>query len=144
MDRAILVLEVAIGVAPITIVGGVYSLLGLYFSAGALIASVWARSVNAVPVFLKIFGLAAGGLAGIVGLWAVVLISASRRPPSAQLSRAALYGSAIGIITAVIAVILMIHGSVASPWPMAVVLGPVFVVLHRAPAILRRQRASEP
>lgn len=142
VDRVILAAEMA-AVVPLTLAGGLYSILGLYVSVGALIASAWTRSARNIGVFVETFALAAGGLAGLLGLWAVLAISAGRRQPSAPIVRIALAACAVGVLTAAAAVILMARGSVASPWTMAVVLAPVVVVLHRAPAIARLGRAPQ-
>jgi hypothetical protein len=138
VDRVVLALEIALGVLPITVVGGLYSIMGLYFGAVAVVMSLLQRAPGVLAVWFGIFALGAGGLLGIIGLWAVVLICAGRRPPSAQLVRAAVYGSVVGVLASVTALLFLYRGTVsASPIIIGILLAPILVVAHRVPAIAR-------
>lgn len=138
-DRILLTLELVLGVLPVTIVGGGYSLFGLLFGSVWLVMSVRALTFDAVGWWLVVFALAAGGLFGIVGLWSVMIISASSRRPAPPMIQIALAGSGVGVITAVSALLLMAGGDLASPrYVIYGLAAPIVVVLHRAPAIIRR------
>lgn len=138
-DRILLALELVLGVLPITVVGGGYSLLGLLFGSVWLVMSLRALTFDAVAWWLAVFALAAGGLFGIVGLWSVMLISASSRRPALRMIRLALGGSSVGVITAVSAVLLIAHGGVGGArYILYMLVAPIVVVLHRAPAIAKR------
>ncbi|HTK29799.1 MAG TPA: hypothetical protein VL309_09625 [Vicinamibacterales bacterium] len=140
--RAVLALEVAAGVVPITIVGGLYAMMGLLFGAASLAASIAARSLDAAELWLGIFSLAAGGAVGLLGLWALVLATwttGSAQPPGITLVRAALGGSAIGVLTAAATLLLMYLGPFTGrPLFVYALIAPVFVVAHRAPPLARR------
>jgi len=144
IDRVVLAFEMIVGVLPITVVGGLYSILGLYVSPWALLMSLWMRAPAAFGLWLGVFALAAGGLFGIVGLWLVILLSWPVLPPRAQLARTALGGSVVGVVTAVAALSMMAVDSRLGEKSVvvAVVVAPVLVVLHRLPRISRIASSS--
>lgn len=135
-DRILLALEVAFGVLPITIVGGFYSILGLLFGTVSLAMSVLERAFGAFALWFGILALAAGGFLGIVGLWAAIAISAAPGPPNSSMIRLAVTGSAVGVLTAVAALILMVRGAFdGRPSIIYALVASIIVALHRAPAI---------
>ncbi len=138
-DRILLMLELVLGVLPVTIVGGGYSLLGLLFGSVWLVMSVRALTFDAVGWWLAVSALAAGGLFGIVGLWSVMIISASSRRRTPPMIRIALAGSGVGVVTAVSAMLLTAWGAFNAPRSIVYgLMAPIVVVLHRAPAIAKR------
>ena len=135
----LLALEVAFGVLPITIVGGFYSILGLLFGTVSVVMSVLERAFSAFAFWFGILALAAGGFIGLVGLWAVIAISAASRPPRSSMIRVAVIGCAIGVLTAVAALLLMVGGAFDGRPPIIYgLVASIIVVLHRAPAIGKR------
>jgi hypothetical protein len=135
-DRILLAVEVAFGVLPITIVGGFYSILGLLFGTVSVTMSVLERAFAPFAFWFGILALATGGFFGIVGLWTVVAISAASRPPSSSMIRVAIAGSAVGVLTAVAALILMVRGAFdGRPVIVYGLVASIIVALHRAPAI---------
>jgi len=138
-DRLVLGIEIAVGILPITIVGGITSVMGMYFGGVSVAISVAERSLSAATLWLGILGLAAGGLAGIVGLWAVVLVTISPGRTDQALAKAAIFGSVTGVVTAAIAMLQAFRGDGRpSAEVVALLVAPVLVVAHRLPAILRR------
>jgi hypothetical protein len=138
-DRVLLALEILFGVLPITIVGGVYSVLGLLFGSVSLVMSVREYAFGAFPLGFGIFALAASGLIGIVGLWAVIALSAGVRPPTAPTINAALAASAIGALAATVGLLLMV-GRVSEHRSLIVysLVSPIVVLLHRGRSIAKR------
>jgi hypothetical protein len=137
-DRLLLALEIVFGVLPVTIVGGGYSLFGLLFGTVYFALSVRAVAFDAFAWWCGVFALAAGGFVGIVGLWAVILISASSRRPSPPMIRVAVVGSGVGVLTAASALLLMGGGAFHAPWYIVYgLVAPIVVVVHRARAIAK-------
>lgn len=138
-DRILLALELVFGVLPITIVGGAYSLIGLLSGGVWFVMSVRALTFDAVAWWLAVIALAAGGLVGIAGVWSLMLISASSRPPAPPAIRLALGGSTVGVITAVSALLLIADSGFEAPrYVLYGLVAPIVVVLHRGPALARR------
>jgi ethanolamine transporter EutH len=137
-DRIVLALEILLGVLPITIVGGGYSLLGLLFSIVSVFLAVREHAFNVFVFWLGILGLAASGLAGIVGLWAVIALSAAFRPTSSPMRRVAVIGSVAGVLAAAVVLGLMLIGRVdRRPAVAYILVAPILVVLHRAPSFTK-------
>jgi len=137
-DRLVLGLEIALGIVPITMVGGLYATIGMYFGGAAIAVSIAQRSLSGSTLWLGIMALAAGGLAGIVGLWALVLVTISSRPPDRVLMKTAIVGSVAGVATAALALIESLSASARpSATIVALLVAPVLVVVHRLPAIVR-------
>jgi len=135
-DRAILALEVLLGVLPITIIGGGYSLLGVVFGSVSVFLAVREHAFNVFALWLGILALSGSGLFGIVGLWALIALSMGFQP---RVVRVALTGSAVGVLAAVITLLLLLGGIFErSPVVVYLLVAPILVVLHRRPAIKRR------
>jgi len=138
VDRIVLALEVVFGVLPATIVGGGYSLLGVVFGIVSVLLSVRGLAFNAFVLWVGILAWAASGLAGIVGLWAAIALSAAYRPPSARMVRVAFVGSIVGVLAAVVGLGFMLMGGAdRSPLFVYVLVAPILVVLHRVPRLQR-------
>lgn len=134
-DRVVLALEMLLGVLPITIIGGAYSLLGVLFGSVSIFLGVREHAFNVFAVWLGILALAGGGVFGIVGLWAVIALSAGLRPGPSMM-RVALIGSAVGVVAAAVTLLSMLAGLFdRRPAVVYLLLAPILVVLHRRPAI---------
>jgi hypothetical protein len=132
-DRIVLGLEIVLGAVPITIVGGIYSLLGLVFAPFSILVAVREGAFNVFAIWSGILALALGGAIGIVGLWVMILVAAAARPSRSQLIRVALRGTGIGVATAIATILLMLDGVFrGTPLVCYVLVAPLFVVAHRA------------
>ena len=131
IKHLVLALEVALGVVPVTIVGGLYVLMGMLFGTFSLIVSVQRHSLSAFVWWLGVFALALGGLAGLSGLWLLVLDAV--KAVNRTVRMAAFAASTVGVVTAVIALVLAERGSAAPHWWIVYLLvSPIIVVCHRA------------
>lgn len=139
-DRVVLTLEVLLGVVPITLTGGGYSLLGVISGSASVILAVRELAFNVFALWLGILALAGSGLFGIVGLWALIAVSAGFRSRS-SMTGVALTGSAVGVLAALVSLLLVL-GGIFDRRPLAVYLlvAPILVVVHRRPAIRRSAR----
>jgi len=132
-DRIVLALE-AVFVLPITIVGGGYSLLGLWFGIVSVFLAIRGHAFGVFALWLGILGLAASGLVGLAGLWAVIALSTASRPAASATIRVARVASIVGVLAAVVVLGLMLAGRVDQSRMIAYMLvAPILVVLHRAP-----------
>ena len=137
-DRLVLGFEIALGIVPITMVGGLYAIMGMYFGGVAMAVSIAHWSLSGSTLWLGIMALATGGLAGILGLWALVLVTISPSQPDRTLVVTAIAGSAVGVATAAVALIQSLSDSGSpSATIVALLVAPVLVVAHRLPAIVR-------
>jgi hypothetical protein len=137
-DRVLLALEVALGVVPVTIFGGVVAVLGAFVGSASLGIMIAQRTWDGASIWLVVLALAAGGLAGIVGLWATVLVTIAKPPPDRRLVRAAVSGSAIGVATAVAALRLLFQNpSGGAPRFVAMLAAATAVAVHRVPRIVK-------
>jgi hypothetical protein len=137
-DRAVLALEVLVGVLPITIIGGGYSFLGVVFGSASVFLAIREHAFNVFALWVGILALAGSGLFGIVGLWALVVLSMGF-PPRLSMARVALAGSAVGVLAAVITLLLVLGGIFErSPLVVYLLVAPILVVLHRRPAIKKQ------
>ena len=122
--------ELALGVIPITIVGGLYGVLGLYFGVVSIAVSLSQHSLSLSPFWLVILGLAIGGLVGIAGLW--MLMATSEGGGTRQARAIALGASGVGVVTALAALTLAIRDGNLR-WSTAYLLvAPTIVAIHRA------------
>jgi hypothetical protein len=129
-DRIVLGVELLFGVLPISVIGGLYALLGIFFGVTTILVSISQHSLRVSLFWLAVLGIAIGGLIGITGLWLLVLVS--ERGGTPQVRRAALMACGIGIATAFIALMLAIREDGGVP-PLTVylLLSPVIVVCER-------------
>jgi len=129
-DRIVLGVELLFGVLPISVVGGLYALLGIVFGVTSVLVSISHRSLSASMFWLAVLGIAIGGLIGITGLWLLVLVSELGGTP--QVRRGALIACAIGIGTAFIALTLAIREDGGVPLlTVYLLLSPVIAVCER-------------
>jgi hypothetical protein len=136
-DRIVLGVELIFGVVPISVVGGLYALLGIFFGVTSVLVSISHHSLNASMFWLAVLGIAIGGLIGITGLWLLVLVSELGGTP--QVRRTALMACGIGIATALIALTLAIRQDGSVPMlTVYLLVSPVIVVCER----LSRKRWS--
>jgi hypothetical protein len=130
MKRLALMIEMMFGVLPITVVGGFYSLLGIVFGVISVLISIQHKVPGAALWWLVVVALAVGGLAGITGLWLLILVT--EFGGTRTIRRLAICGSSIGIVTALVAVTLSTSNGSLS-WPTLYLLGsPILVVAYRA------------
>jgi hypothetical protein len=128
-DRIVLGVELLFGVLPISVVGGLYALLGIVFGMTSVLVSISQHSLSASMFWLAVLGIAIGGLIGITGLWLLVLVSELGGTP--QVRRAAEIACAIGIATAFVALSLAIRQDGGVPLTVYLLLSPVIVVCER-------------
>ena len=129
-DRIVLGVELLFGVLPISVVGGLYALLGIVFGVTSVLVSISQHSLSASMFWLAVLGIAIGGLIGITGLWLLVLVSELGGTP--QVRRAAVIACAIGIATAFVALSLAIRQDGGVPLlTVYLLLSPVIVVCER-------------
>jgi hypothetical protein len=128
--RIVLGVELLFGVLPISVVGGLYALLGIVFGVTSVLVSISQHSLSASMFWLAVLGIAIGGLIGITGLWLLVLVSELGGTP--QVRRAAVIACAIGIATAFVALSLAIRQDGGVPLlTVYLLLSPVIVVCER-------------
>jgi hypothetical protein len=129
-NRIMLGVELIFGVLPISVVGGFYALLGIFFGMTSVLMSISQHSLSVSMFWLAILAIAVGGLIGIIGLWLLVLVSELGGTP--QVRRAASVACSIGIATAVIALTLAIRqdGNV-SKLTVYLLVSPIVVVCER-------------
>jgi len=126
----VLGVELLFGVLPISVVGGLYALLGIVFGVTSVLVSISQHSLSASMLWLAVLGIAIGGLIGITGLWLLVLVSELGGTP--QVRRAAVIACAIGIATAFVALSLAIRQDGGVPLlTVYLLLSPVIVVCER-------------
>ena len=127
INRFVLTLEVALGVLPITIVGGFYALLGGLFGTVSLMLSLAHLSLSVW--WLSVFALAIGGLTGITGLW--LLVAMAMTGTNRKMQTTAFVSSTIGVITAIVALVLAEQAPVVHRWAVVYLLvSPIVVVCH--------------
>jgi hypothetical protein len=132
IDRLVLALEVTLGVLPVTIVGGTYALMGIMFGTFSVLASMQQHAFDGFRLWFGILLLALGGLTGIAGLWLLV-VAAWMKDADQKLRTVALAASAVGVITAIVALMLAARGREAPHWSILYLLvSPIIVVCHRA------------
>lgn len=137
-----LAVEVALAVVPVTLVGGFYVLLGIYFGTVSLIVSILHGAVSGW--WLGVLALALGGLFGIVGLWLLVLSAVKDVAP---ITRTRAFAAAlVGIVTTVAALALSMRDGAAplDTWMVYVLVSPIVFVSHRALADWTARRDSAP
>ena len=137
IHRLVLIIELLLGVLPITIVGGVYGAMGLAFGSVSILVALSERAYAASFWWLGVFGLALGGLVGIAGLWLLVATSELGGTRRANLS--ALAASFVGVVTAAVALALALTHGTSRIWlTMYLLVSPVLVACHRGYRTLRR------
>jgi hypothetical protein len=140
-DRVVLGIEIALGIVPVTIIGGLLAVFGAYVGSASLAIMAIQHAWSGAALWLSILALAIGGLAGIVGLWATVLVTISSPPPDRRFVRTAIAGCAIGVVTAVAAVLLLLRSPTGgAPRFIVMLAAATVVVVHRLPAIIRRSK----
>jgi len=125
-----LMIEMMLGVLPITVVGGFYSVLGIVFGVISVLISIQHKVPGAALWWLAVLALALGGLAGITGLWLLILVTEFGGTQSTR--RLAIAGSSIGVVTALTALVLSARNASLS-WPtLYLLLSPILVAVYRA------------
>ena len=129
-NQIVLGIELIFGVLPISVIGGLYALLGIFFGVTSVLVSISQHSLSASMFWLAVLGIAIGGLTGITGLWLLVLVSELGGTP--QVRRAALIACGVGIATAFIALTLALREDGGVPkLTVYLLVSPVIVVCER-------------
>jgi hypothetical protein len=139
MKRFGLMIEMILGVLPITVIGGFYTLLGIVFGVVSVFVSIQQKAPGAALWWLAVLTLALGGLAGITGLWLLILVTEFGGTQTTR--RLAIAGSSIGVVTALVAVALSTSNASLSWWTLYLLVSPIVVLLYRA---YRLKTASGP
>jgi hypothetical protein len=130
VSRLVLAVEVALGVLPVTIVGGVYAVIGTMFGMFSVLFSVQRHAYDGIPFWMGVLALAFGGITGIAGLW--MLVAAAWAGGDRKLRNTALMASGVGILTAAVA-LAQASRREAPHWSVIYLLvSPIVVVCHRA------------
>jgi hypothetical protein len=129
---------VMFGVLPVTIMGGPSAFFGVLFGSVSVFLAVRERALNVLALWAGVLALAACGLLGFIGVWAMIALSAGFRPPRQPVVRLALFGTIVGVLAAVVTLVLMVSG-IVEPRPLLIyiLVAPILVVLHRRPALKR-------
>src|SRR5262245_1341926 len=130
MKRFGLMIEMILGVLPITVIGGFYTLLGIGFGVISVVVSIQHKVPGAALWWLAVLALALGGLAGITGLWLLILITEFGGTPTTR--RLAIAGSSIGVVTALVAVALSTSNQSLSWSTLYLLVSPIVVTVYRA------------